>query len=184
LNSKIAKFENPVRLEELKPEETLLKIGLQDNHDLCDVGAGSGVFTFPAAAMLTKGKVYALEINDEMLAVMEEKSKKAGISNIEFIKVQDNRFEIESYSVDIVLMVTVLHEIENKNVILQEVKRVLKDTGKFAVIEFHKRETPTGPPTTHRLGKDEVEDLLTKAGFRVKENFDLGENFYCLVFSR
>ena len=181
MDNKLMKFENPVRIEELKPKETLKRIGLQGNHVLCDIGAGSGIFTIPAA-MVTKNKVYAFEINDEMLSIIGEKARKEGIENIRLIKVRDDHFDAEGDSVDIVLMVTVLHEIHNTSVSLEEVKRVLKDNGKFAVIEFHKRKTPMGPPTAHRMGKEEVRDMLENIGFVVLEDFDLGDNFYCLVF--
>lgn len=181
MNKKQMKFENPVRLEELKPKETLQRIGLQEDHVLCDFGAGSGIFTLPAAK-ITKNKVYALEINDDMLTIIAEKAKNEGISNIETIKVHNDHFDLEDGSVDIVLMVTVLHEIQNKHAVLEETKRLLNDNGKFAVIEFHKRETPMGPPPAHRMGKNEVLNLLGNSGFKVIEDFDLGDNFYCLVF--
>ena len=183
MNHKRTKFENPMRLEELKPIETLKRIGLLDNHILCDIGAGSGIFTIPAAK-ITKNKVYALEINDEMLSIIGEKANTEGATNIELIKVKDTHFDIIDHSIDVVLLVTVLHEINNTTVFLEEVETVLDDNGKIVVIEFHKRETPMGPPIGHRMGKDEVIGQLKNAGFIVRENFDLGDNFYCLVFLR
>ena len=181
MNNKQMKLENPVRLEELKPIETLRRIGLQENHVLCDIGAGSGIFTIPAAK-ITKNKVYALEINDEMLSVIGEKAKIEGAANIEIIKVQGDHLDLMDHSVDIILLVTVLHEIYNPIVFLDEVKRISKDNGKIVVIEFHKRETPMGPPIGHRMGKDDAIDKLQNTGFLVSEDFDLGDNFYCLVF--
>jgi len=68
MDNKQMKFENPVRIKELKPIETLIRIGLKENHVVCDIGAGSGIFTIPAS-MITKNKVYALEINDAMLSI-------------------------------------------------------------------------------------------------------------------
>lgn len=183
MDNRRKKFENPLRLEELKPIETLKRIGLQENHVLCDIGAGSGVFTIPAATM-TKNKVLALEINEELLSVIGEKAKKEGIRNIELIKVNDDHFAVEDDSVDIVIMVTVLHEITNTAVFLDEVKRLLKGRGKLAVIEFHKHETPLGPPVAHRMGRDEAKVLLDETGFVLLEEFDLGANFYCLVFQK
>ena len=181
MNNKQVKLENPMRLEELKPMNTLKKIGLQENHIVCDIGAGSGIFSIPAS-MITRNKVYALEISDEMLSIIGEKAKVQGVTNIELIKVKDEHFDVLDDSINIALMVTVLHEIPNKIVILEEVKRILMDQGKLAVIEFHKRETPMGPPVEHRIGKNVVIDTLNNSGFLVADEFDLGENFYCLVF--
>lgn len=175
------KLENPMRLKELEPMNTLKKIGLQENHIVCDIGAGSGIFTIPAA-MITSSKVYALEISDEMLSIIGEKAKDQGVSNIELIKVQDEHFDVLDDSIDIALLVTVLHEIPNKTVFLKEIKRILKDNGKISVIEFHKRETPMGPPVEHRMDKNDVIARLKNSGFIVEDEFDLGDNLYCLVF--
>jgi ubiquinone/menaquinone biosynthesis C-methylase UbiE len=183
MNHKLMKFENPIRLEELRPEETLRKVGLQKDHVLCDIGAGSGIFTVPAAK-ITKQIVYALEINEEMLSIIGDKAKTEGIENIRLIQVSDGHFAIEDNTADIALMVTVLHEIEDTKLFINEVKRVLKKDGKIAVIEFHKRETPMGPPTGHRIDKDKVRDIMLEIGFIVCEDYDMGKNFYCMVFKR
>lgn len=175
------KLENPKRLSELKPVETLIKIGLQDNDLVCDIGAGSGIFTIPAAR-ITRKNVYAVDINDEMLSIINRKAVAEGIANIELIKVKEGHFEIMDHYIDIALLVMVLHEIHNPTVFLKEIKRILKNNGKIAVIEFHKRDTPMGPPIGHRMGKDKVIDQLTNIGFIVNKDFDLGDNYYCLVF--
>ena len=183
MNHSQMKLENPVRLTELKPEETLKRIGLQEYHVLCDIGAGSGIFTIPAAN-ITKNKVYALETNEELLSVIAAKAKAEGLSNLEPVKVTGDNFNLEDATVDIVLLVTVLHEISEKTVFLREVKRILKAGGKMAVIEFNKSQTPIGPPQEHRMRKDEVMDNLTKAGLVFLEGFGLGDNFYCVVFQK
>jgi len=181
MNSRQTRFENPARLEELRPRETLERIGLQENDVLSDFGAGSGVFTIPAAKMI-RNTVLALEIQEELLALIAEKAQSEGLRNIELIKVSDNNLPVRDNSVDIVLLVTVLHEITEPAVFLEEVKRLLKNRGKLAVIEFHKRQTPMGPPLAQRLSREEVKELLSQRGFVMQEEFDLGDNFYCLVF--
>lgn len=178
----IEKLENPARLKELNPVETLKRIGLKNDHTLCDIGAGSGIFTIPASR-ITNSKVYALEINHDMLSLIDEKAKAQDINNIELRKVENNHFNIDGNSIDVAIIVTVLHEINNKSAFLAEVKRILKATGHVAVIEFHKHVTPMGPTIDHRLGYDDLMELLSENGFILNEKFDLGENFYCAVFN-
>lgn len=180
-NSKQMRMENPLRIAELKPLETLIRIGLGENDAVCDIGAGSGIFTIPAA-QITKNKVYALELDDEMLEVIGEKTRSLGLNNIELVKVSDDKFPIEDHTVDCTIIVTVFHEIENKQVFLSEIKRMLKNDGKIMVIEFYKRETPMGPPIDHRIEESEVKKDFSESGFTVAENFVLGDNFYCLIF--
>jgi 2-polyprenyl-3-methyl-5-hydroxy-6-metoxy-1,4-benzoquinol methylase len=181
--SKQMRMENPIRLAELDPIGTLQRIGIGETDVICDVGAGSGIFTIPAAR-LTGGKVYGLEIDDEMLEVIEEKAKDQGLSNIDLVKVENDRFPLDNGIADLLFMVTVLHEIENKAAFLSETKRVLKENGKIMVIEFHKRETPFGPPVPHRLGREETQNIMEEAGLFLSDELILGDNFYCLIFKR
>jgi len=181
MHNKQLKFENPIRLSELNPSETLQKIGLMDDHTVCDIGAGSGIFTLPAAKA-TKNKVYALELSDEMLTIIGNKAKSEGISNIELVKVDSETLNLADDSFDIAIMVTVLHEIKNKTAMLMEIRRILNTDGRLVIIEFHNRETPMGPALSHRIGKDELLETLNSTGFSEIESFDLGDNFYCSVF--
>jgi len=181
MDGKHMKLENPVRMMELNPEETLKRIGILEDSVFCDVGAGSGIFTV-AAAGLTKNKVYALEIDDDMISVIKEKALGNSLANIETVKVDPESFHMADNCVDIAVMVTVLHEIADKPTFLENVKKLVKDDGKVAVIEFHKRATPMGPPPAYRIGRDEVMEEMKKIGLTVLDDFDLGENYYCLVF--
>ncbi|SMC78454.1 class I SAM-dependent methyltransferase [Papillibacter cinnamivorans] len=183
MNERHMRFDAPGRVKELDPEATLKRIGLRDGGVFCDIGAGSGVFTVPAAR-ITKNKVYALELNDAMLSVIREKAEGGLLSNIEAKKVTSEDFFMEDHSVDIALMATVLHEITDKAGFLGNVKKMLKADGRAAVIEFHKRATPMGPPVTHRIDQADVTGWMRDAGLPLLEQFDLGENFYCLVFGQ
>lgn len=183
MNHKQLKYENPERLEELNPLHTLQRIGLRENHVLCDIGAGSGIFSIPAA-QYTKNTVFALEKDNEMLNIIDQKASQNGVVNIRLLEVLDDYLNIDDKIADVALMVTVLHEIDNKSIILEEVRRILKPDGKFAVIEFHKHQTSKGPPITHRISKEEMEKLLIKKGFFIQDTFDLGANFYCMVFGK
>lgn len=183
MKNKQLKLENPARLAELNPVATLHRIGLKPNHIVSDIGAGSGIFTIPAATM-TSNTVYAAETDAEMLQLIKAKAAAQGISNIELIQVEGDRFDIADRSSDLVLMVTVIHEIDDKIAFMAEIGRILKPAGKLAVIEFHKRETPMGPPLERRLDESQVESVANDAGFSLLEVFSLGDNCYCQVFVR
>lgn len=176
------KLENPIRIEELSPAKTLQRIGFPGGAVLCDLGAGSGIFTIPAAR-LTRNKVYALEKNEELLSVIRDKAQAEKLSNIEAVKVDGDGLPLEGGSADLVLMATVLHEIDDKTALLNEVRRVLKPGGRVAILEFHKRATPMGPPVDRRLAREELGPLFEGIGFHRTDQFDLGENFYCAVFA-
>ena len=183
MNHKQEKLENPVRLAELNPVETLKKIGIGKQAVVCDIGAGSGIFTIPAAKM-TKNTVFALELNVGFLQIINEKAKAQKLLNIVTKQVTGDCYDIHSDNVDTVLLVTVLHEIENKEALFTEIERIMKSTAQLAIIEFHKEQTPMGPPVTLRLSKEDVAKMCGDYGLVRTGEFDLGENLYCIQFEK
>lgn len=183
MKHKQAKLDRPERVAELKPRETLQRIGVQADSVVCDIGAGTGIFTIPAATM-TRNTVYALEIDAAMLEIIAAKARQQGIQNIRLLSVSEDQVDIAAETVDVALMVTVLHELEGQNRLLAEYSRMLKPGGKMAVIEFHKRPTPMGPPQAMRLGPEDVEGLLRPVGLETIDRFDLSENMYGLIFQK
>ncbi len=179
--NKIEKFENATRIAELNSVETLIRAGMNDNMVICDIGAGTGVFAFPAAD-LTNNTVYALEISDDMIELLEYRKNERGIENLKIRKVDSAILPIDNDICDMILLVTVLHEIEDQESLLEEIKRVLKKSGKLMIIEFHKKETPMGPPIDHRISIEYTEELCNSSSLKTTHKFDLGDNFYCILF--
>ncbi|NTW72079.1 MAG: methyltransferase domain-containing protein [Eubacteriaceae bacterium] len=180
MKNKVMKFESPQRLAELDPKETLLKLGFSPGMVLCDIGAGSGIFSFPAAE-ISSNNIYAIEISEGMIEILNERIAERKVSNIIVKKADGNKLPVKDISCDMAIMVTVLHEIDDKEALLVEIQRLLVEKGTFAVVEFHKKPTPSGPPKEHRISEEEVK-ALCKDRFEWTDRFDLGENFYCLVF--
>lgn len=180
-HKKIKKFENKERLEELLPIETLRRAGFREGMTLCDIGAGTGAFSLPATE-ISKEDIYALEISDEMIGILEKRIVEKGIENLKVKRVKDNILPLEDKSCDMAIMVTSLHHIEHKELMADEIKRVLKKEGRLMIVEFHKRETPMGPPAHHRISQEEVEEFVSCNGFTRIDKFLLGENFYVFVF--
>lgn len=176
---KIKKLENPQRLEELSPKETLIKAGFAKGMTLCDIGAGTGIFTFPAA-QISGEAVHALEVSDSMINLLHERVEAANLENIQVHKVSDRTFPLKTASCDMVLLVTVLHEIDDKSSMLREIKRVLKPKGKLIIIEFHKGITPMGPPADYRLDQEDVVKICLSEGLDLVEGYSMGDNLYLL----
>ncbi len=181
MHEKVNKLENSIRLAELDPENTLIKAGLKEDMVLCDIGAGSGVFSF-AAAQISSKDIYALEISDDMIQLLKSRIAENNIQNLIIRKVETDKLPLESGFCDMAIMVTVLHEIDRKESMMQEIKRILKENGKLVVIEFHKGKTPMGAPPDHRISEEAVLELGKTNGFKFMEKILLGDNFYCLIF--
>ena len=176
------KLENPARVAELDPEGTLQKLGLKAGEIFCDIGAGSGLFTLPAAR-LTGALAYALETDEAMLALIRERADAEGL-DIRTLRVTDMGFGIPDATADIALLATVLHEIQDKHAFLINVRKLLRQNGRIAVIEFREDETPMGPRPSHRMGRECILSAMREANMELHAEHILGPNFYCIVFQK
>jgi SAM-dependent methyltransferase len=114
---------NPTALAELRPGESVL-----------DLGSGGGIDVILSARRVgPHGRAYGLDMTDEMLALARENARKAGVTNVEFLKGQIERIPLPDGSVDVVISNCVINLAADKDVVLREALRVLKPGGRFAV---------------------------------------------------
>ncbi len=114
---------NPTALANLNPGETVL-----------DLGSGGGIDVLLSAKRVgPTGKVYGLDMTDEMLALANENKRKAGIENVEFLKGEIESIPLPENSVDVVISNCVINLSADKDRVLREAFRVLKAGGRFAV---------------------------------------------------
>ncbi|WP_088186957.1 methyltransferase domain-containing protein [Desulfosporosinus sp. FKA] len=176
------KLDDQWRRQNLPPRPTLEKLGLNSDDTLADVGCGIGYFTIPAAEVIkSPNKVFALDTSEEMLAEVEKRADAAGISNIVLIKTEEYGLKLPDQAVSFVLLVNVLHEIDNQEGFLGEVYRILKTDGKIALIDWKKKETEMGPPLDHRISSQDAQGLLQTASFELLKEMSFAETFYGLV---
>lgn len=177
------KFESPARLNELKPDATLKSIGLKEGDVFCDIGVGPGIFSIPAA-IVTHEAVYAIDTSQDMLEIVSQKSKTQGLDNIVLINPDGFSYPISDGECDIVLLCTVIHEIDDTTALLREIFRILKPQGKLVIIEFYKKQTQMGPPLNHRISEEQLKEIAKQNGFARTAQSSLGENFYMSEFGK
>ncbi|MCE5330054.1 class I SAM-dependent methyltransferase [bacterium] len=166
----------------LPAKKTLADLGLKNGDRIADIGCGIGYFTIPASEIVgLEGKVYAMDISSDMLNELKETIKEKNIFNTEVIKTLDNNLIITDNAVNFVFISTVLHEAEDLNSILQEIKRIMITNGKIAIIEWKKIKSDFGPPVSHRLESNILAKKLKEIGFKDITVSDLNEYLYTIT---
>ena len=148
------KLDNEKRRELLPQDETLIKLGLHEGDVMADIGCGIGYFTIPASKIVgNSGNIFAMDILPEMLQDVGTKIKDNNISNIEIILTEENDLKLENNKITFAFISTVLHETDETENFLKEIKRIISPKGKIAIVEWQKINSDFGPPIEHRLDK-------------------------------
>ena len=133
-------LDSSLRRRAQPPAKLIERSGIRQGMTVVDLGCGSGAFTpFVARVVGKRGKVYAVDIQPEMLRQLERELSKPeyqNIKNIELRQADAHALPFEDGTIDLVYMVTVLQEIPDRGRALREVKRILKPGGTLAVTEL------------------------------------------------
>ena len=167
-------------------EEILRTFGLdQGVVGLVEFGCGYGTFTLAAARMVS-GTVHALDIEPELIRLVEEKCRQAGIANVCAV-VRDfvgQGSGLADQSVDVALLFNILHH-DQPLALMAEAWRVLKPGGRLAVIHWnYDPTTPRGPALEIRPRPEQCIAWGEQAGFLFAERYDLPPYHYGLLFKK
>jgi len=170
----------------------LSEIGVEKGQVILDFGCGVGHYTIPVAKVVGKeGKVYAVDKDREVLNRLMQTAKSERLKNIEPMNTQEElKIDLEDESVDVVLLYDVLHYMDQRRKILDEVRRVLKPDALLSVYpKHHKFDDPLW--TLANMGLEDVIKEIEKADFRIEkksfkklihdDNYDKG---YILNFKK
>jgi ubiquinone/menaquinone biosynthesis C-methylase UbiE len=163
------------------PDRILGMADIKPHFVAADLGCGSGFFTIPLAKKVEK--VYAIDVQKEMLELLEQKIRKQKIENIQLLLSKQNEIPLENESVEFLISVNTLHEFSDREKMIKEIQRVLKPEGKALIVDFKKEETDFGPPVSIRVSKEQAISLFEKRGFKTVKTRDLPFH-YALVFSK
>jgi 2-polyprenyl-3-methyl-5-hydroxy-6-metoxy-1,4-benzoquinol methylase len=173
----IDRLERPERVEGLKVPEIVSRLNLKPGLVVADLGAGTGVFAREfAKAVGASGKVYAVDIDKELLDYIRGRAAKEKQANIVTVLGQFEDPAIPGRDVDIAFFHDVFHHIEKRQAYLKNLAPYIKPNGLIALIEMDKSD----PNTSHReepnmlVERKEVDQWMADAGFHpVKEHNDL-----------
>jgi ubiquinone/menaquinone biosynthesis C-methylase UbiE len=152
------------------PDEALDALGIRPGMIVADVGAGTGYITQRLAKRVgPAGKVYANDVQPEMLSRLQEHLEQNHITNVETVLGTQTNPNLPANTFDLILMVDVYHEFSQPQRMLQELKKSLKPDGRLVLIEYRK-EDPTIPiRPEHKMSLAEVKTEVEAEGYRLVE---------------
>lgn len=171
-------LDDPARDRWQKPDDVVAALALKPDEAIADIGAGTGYFAKRLARHA--GKVYAVDIDEELLKTAREGAP----ANLRTVLAATDDPRLPDASVDTIFFCDSLHHIGNRAAYFAKLAKALKPGGRIVDIDFHKKPLPVGPPEREKLSETEVVEELRAAGFRKTKSFDFLPYQYFLIFER
>lgn len=170
------------------PQKNAQKLGLQAGMRVADLGSGVGHYVLAMANLVgASGRVYAVDIQKDLLANVKNEATKRGYDNVEVVWGDIERLggsKIADGLLGLVLISNTLFQIEDKPALLLEAYRILKPGGTLAVIDWAESFGGMGPIANEVVSKETATDFCLSAGFSFKEEFEAGAHHYGILFSK
>lgn len=177
-------YNKPMRFS--NPEENIKQFNLESGMLVADFGAGGGGYTIPSAKVVGRhGTVYAIDIQQEILSRIKNTANREGLENVEVIwgNVEElGGSGLKDKTVDAIIVSNILFLVEDKDGLVQEISRVLKQNGKVLVVDWKDSFNGLGPKTESIVLLREVKELFKKHNLSLKLEIQAGAHHYGAIF--
>jgi ubiquinone/menaquinone biosynthesis C-methylase UbiE len=176
-----ARLTSEDRRKRLPPEEILGQIGLKEGDTLVDIGAGTGLFTLPAARIVGPGgRVFGLDISREMVDDLSRAAATEGLANIEAVVSEETEARLPREA-EFYFMVNVFHELDDRAGYLDRIRDRMGPRSRLVIVDYRRKTTPHGPPLADRVDADEARALCEAHGLTVLRVWDVNDEEYGLI---
>jgi len=177
-------LERDEREEEEKTAKLIRNLDLKATDVVADIGAGSGYHVFKMAPELKEGKIYAVDIQQEMLEVIREKKKQTELENIVAVKGSEKSVNLKENSIDKILMVDVYHEFFFPREMMASMNECLKDDGRIYLVEYRKEDDWVPIKEVHKMTEAQAVKEMKAVGFELERNIGNLPWQHCMVFRK
>jgi predicted methyltransferase len=186
LESRIAGWERPERDEWMKPDEVVKLLALKQGDVVADIGAGSGYFARRFATSVgPNGKVYAVDIDAEILGYLKDRAEKENLANLVTVVSKEDDPLLPAGAVDWAFFCDATHHIGGRVAFFGKVAAGLKPGGRMAIIDFPPGSPRTGHAANELVPQEQAIREAEQAGFRFVRAHDLLlPGFYFLEFQK
>lgn len=178
--------EHPGREYDQQPDRVIESLGVRPGDSVCDIGAGSGFFTFRlASAVGESGKVYAVDIDQDSIKYIKNRMESTGTKNVIPVLSEETDPRLPPVSCDKVLIVNTYYRFRAPVTIMKNIRNAVKTGGEVAVIGVKKDAPVRGPYgrlTDLRVSREEVLSQMSEAGYLFSRSYDYLATQYFLIF--
>jgi len=161
------------REREESTQRMIRTLGLKPGQTACDLGSGNGYHTLMMAGLVGEmGKVIAVDIQQEMLTMLQERATTQGIHNVETVLGELHDPKLPDNTFDLVLIVDAYHEFSHPEHMLLAIRKSLKPTGKLVLVEFRAEDADVPIKPLHKMSKEQIMNELPPNGFRLVHEFN------------
>lgn len=173
------------REREEAPAAAVEALGVQRGMTIADVGAGTGYFSIRLARLVgPSGKVYANDIQPEMLERLRSRAQREGLGNIETVLGSESDPKLPTGRMDLVLLVDVYHEFAQPQAMLRNIRAALKPDGRLVLLEYRKEDPNVPIRPEHKMSIAEVKTEVEAEGFKLGKVVDTLPRQHILFFRK
>jgi len=173
------------------PKQVLKSVGIEPTMQVVDLCCGDGHFTQPMCELVKKGKIWALDLDADLLAEAEKACKDFDNFTPILGDARELTQRIEN-TVDYIFIANTFHGIPDKTAFSNSAFDALSTQGQFVIINWHRRpreettvlDQPRGPDTELRMSAQDVQIFVEPAGFKLDNVIDVGPYHYAAIFSK
>ncbi len=160
-------LERPEREQEEHCSKLLPPLKIKPGDVVADIGAGSGFYTVKLAEIVGEtGKVYAVDIQKEMIDIVKGRTKRLGLKNVIPILNTETELKLPESSIDLIFLVDVYHEFAYPYEVTQEMVKALKPGGRVVFVEFRLEDEKVPIKLVHKMSEKQVKREM--AGFPLR----------------
>ena len=175
----------PEREKEENPEAALDALGLRPGMIVADVGAGTGYMSLRMAKRVgPAGKVYANDLQPEMLQRLRDNAAIAGITNITTVQGDEVDPKLPAGRIDLVLLVDVYHEFSKPREMIEKIREALKPDGRLVLLEYRKEDPNVPILPDHKMSVAEVKAELEPQGFVMSQVIETLPRQHILILKK
>ncbi|MEM6521361.1 MAG: class I SAM-dependent methyltransferase [Cyanobacteria bacterium P01_C01_bin.70] len=159
-------LERPSRELQEHPQMVIDQLGLDADAVVADIGAGTGYITQRLAHATPEGKVFAVDIQPEMIALLNQRLQEASLTNVEPILGTEDDPHLPTASVDLALMVDAYHEFAYPREVIEHLCDALKPGGQLVLAEYRAENPLVMIKRLHKMSEAQVKREMTAAGLQ------------------